>query len=91
MSILIVMCIGLFVGVIAKLLMPGRDPGGLIVTMLLGIGGALVASYLGRAVGWYGEGQTAGFIMAIFGAMALLLVYRLFRGSQHSGTPTVRS
>jgi len=59
------------------LLMPGRDPGGCIVTILLGIAGALVATYLGQAVGWYRPGQTAGFIGAVVGAMLLLLLYRL--------------
>ncbi len=70
---------GLIVGVIAKLLMPGRDPGGFIITILLGIGGAAVAGWIGRALGWYGPGDAAGFIAAIFGAILLLLVYRLFQ------------
>jgi uncharacterized membrane protein YeaQ/YmgE (transglycosylase-associated protein family) len=76
-SILWILIIGLVVGAIAKLLMPGRDPGGCIVTILLGIAGALVATYLGQAVGWYRPGQTAGFIGALVGAMLLLLLYRL--------------
>jgi len=76
-SILWVLIIGLVIGAIAKLLMPGRDPGGCIVTILLGIAGALVATYLGQAVGWYRPGQTAGFIGALVGAMLLLLLYRL--------------
>jgi uncharacterized membrane protein YeaQ/YmgE (transglycosylase-associated protein family) len=76
-SILWILVIGLVVGAIAKLLMPGRDPGGYIVTILLGIAGALVATYLGQAVGWYRPGQTAGFIGAVVGAMLLLLLYRL--------------
>lgn len=76
-SILWILVIGLVVGAIAKLLMPGRDPGGCIVTILLGIAGALVATYLGQAVGWYHPGQTAGFIGAVVGAMLLLLLYRL--------------
>ncbi len=67
---------GVIVGAIAKLLMPGRDPGGLLVTMLLGIAGALVAGFIGRALGWYEPGETAGFIMATFGAILLLFVYR---------------
>lgn len=90
MSILGVMVIGLFVGVVAKLLTPGKDPGGVIVSVLLGIAGAAVASYLGRAVGLYRTGQTAGFIAAVLGAMLLLFVYRLFRSGQHSDTPTIR-
>ncbi len=76
-SILWILIIGLVIGAIAKLLMPGRDPGGCIVTILLGIAGALVATYLGQAVGWYRPGQTAGFIGALVGAILLLLLYRL--------------
>ena len=76
-SILWILIIGLVIGAIAKLLMPGRDPGGCIVTILLGIAGALVATYLGQAVDWYRPGQTAGFIGAVVGAMLLLLLYRL--------------
>jgi len=67
---------GVIVGAIAKLLMPGRDPGGLLVTMLLGIAGAVVAGFIGRALGWYEPGEAAGFIMATVGAILLLLVYR---------------
>jgi uncharacterized membrane protein YeaQ/YmgE (transglycosylase-associated protein family) len=67
---------GIIVGAIAILLMPGRDPGGLLVTMLLGIAGALVAGFLGRALGWYEPGEAAGFIMATLGAVLLLFVYR---------------
>ena len=71
--------IGLLVGAVAKLLMPGKDPGGILVTMVLGILGSLLASYLGQAVGWYQAGQSAGIIMSIVGAMALLGIYHLFR------------
>jgi uncharacterized membrane protein YeaQ/YmgE (transglycosylase-associated protein family) len=79
-SIIWVLVIGLVIGVIAKLLMPGKDPGGCIITMLLGIAGAFVASYLGQALGWYQPGQPAGFIGSVVGAMILLLLYRfLFR------------
>ena len=67
---------GLFVGIVAKLLMPGRDPGGFIVTILLGVGGALVGGYIGRFFGWYGENEPAGFIMAVAGALVLLIGYR---------------
>jgi uncharacterized membrane protein YeaQ/YmgE (transglycosylase-associated protein family) len=67
---------GIIVGAIAKLLMPGRDPGGLLVTMLLGIAGAIVAGFIGRALGWYEPGEAAGFIMATLGAILLLFVYR---------------
>jgi uncharacterized membrane protein YeaQ/YmgE (transglycosylase-associated protein family) len=74
------MClIGLLAGAIAKLIMPGKDPGGLIVTVLLGIAGSLVAGYLGRLLGLYGEGQGAGLIMSVLGALVLLIGYRLFK------------
>jgi uncharacterized membrane protein YeaQ/YmgE (transglycosylase-associated protein family) len=69
---------GLIVGIIAKLLMPGRDPGGFIITILLGIAGAVVGGMLGRALGWYGPNQGAGFLMSLFGSVLLLLVYRKF-------------
>jgi uncharacterized membrane protein YeaQ/YmgE (transglycosylase-associated protein family) len=68
---------GLIVGVIAKLLMPGRDPGGFIVTILLGIAGALLGGWIGKAMGLYGEGEGAGFFMALLGAIVLLGLYRL--------------
>ena len=77
MGILSWIVFGLVVGIIAKLLMPGRDPGGFIVTILLGIAGALVAGFLGRAVGWYQPGDGAGFIAAVVGAFLILLIYRL--------------
>ncbi|HQX82110.1 MAG TPA: GlsB/YeaQ/YmgE family stress response membrane protein [Vicinamibacterales bacterium] len=67
---------GLIVGALAKLAMPGRDPGGLLVTMALGIAGAVVAGFLGRALGWYESGQAAGFITATLGAALILFVYR---------------
>ena len=67
---------GLVVGVVAKLLMPGRDPGGMIVTILLGIGGALVGGFLGRVLGWYGEGDPVGFLMAVMGAILVVFVFR---------------
>ena len=73
--------IGLIVGAIAKFIMPGKDPGGIWVTMLLGVAGALLAGWLGRLVGWYQEGQSAGFIMSIIGAIVLLIIYRLFKRS----------
>jgi uncharacterized membrane protein YeaQ/YmgE (transglycosylase-associated protein family) len=68
---------GLVVGVVAKLLMPGRDPGGFIITILLGIAGALLGGWLGRAMGLYGPGEGAGFLMALLGAVVLLALYRL--------------
>ena len=67
---------GLIVGVIAKLVMPGRDPGGIFVTMLIGIVGAVLGGFLGRAVGWYQPGEAAGFFMATLGAIVLLFIYR---------------
>jgi uncharacterized membrane protein YeaQ/YmgE (transglycosylase-associated protein family) len=69
--------IGLIAGAIAKALMPGRDPGGCIVTIVLGIGGAVLAGFLGQQLGWYRSGEGAGFLAAIVGAMLLLFVYRL--------------
>ena len=72
--------IGLLAGGIAKLLMPGKDPGGCIITILLGIAGALLAGFLGRAIGWYEPGDGAGFIAAIVGAFIILLIYRLISG-----------
>ena len=69
--------IGLVVGIVAKFLMPGRDPGGFIVTILLGIAGSFVGTYLGRAIGLYAEGGGAGFAMSVVGAIILLILYRL--------------
>jgi len=77
MGLIAAIIIGLIVGVIAKLLMPGKDPGGFIVTTLLGIGGSLLATYLGKALGFYQPGEPAGFIGAVIGAILLLLLYRL--------------
>jgi uncharacterized membrane protein YeaQ/YmgE (transglycosylase-associated protein family) len=68
---------GLVVGALAKLVMPGRDPGGIIVTMLLGIAGALLGGFLGRAMGWYGPGEAAGFLMSFLGAVILLMLYHM--------------
>ncbi|NGM23215.1 GlsB/YeaQ/YmgE family stress response membrane protein [Roseomonas stagni] len=69
--------IGLIAGAIAKFIMPGRDPGGIIVTILLGIVGALVATWLGQAIGWYRAGEGAGLIGAVVGAIIILVVYRM--------------
>ncbi|MBU4268399.1 MAG: GlsB/YeaQ/YmgE family stress response membrane protein [Acidobacteria bacterium] len=77
MNILWIIIIGFVVGFIAKLLMPGRDPGGFIITILLGIAGSFVATYIGQHFGWYRQGQPAGFIGAILGAILILAVYRL--------------
>lgn len=73
-----VFLIGLVVGIVAKLLMPGKDPGGFIITAVLGIVGSLLATWLGQSVlGWYGPGQSAGFIASVAGAIILLLIYHL--------------
>jgi uncharacterized membrane protein YeaQ/YmgE (transglycosylase-associated protein family) len=71
---------GLVVGIVGKLLMPGRDPGGFIITILLGIGGALLGGFIGQSLGLYQEGEPAGFLMAVVGSILLLLIYRLFVG-----------
>jgi|KBSMisStaDraftv2_1062788.scaffolds.fasta_scaffold1381182_2 uncharacterized membrane protein YeaQ/YmgE (transglycosylase-associated protein family) len=77
--------IGLVVGIIAKFLIPGKDPGGFIITAILGIAGSFLATWLGRALGWYQEGATAGWIASIIGAIILLIIYRMF--SKKSATP----
>jgi uncharacterized membrane protein YeaQ/YmgE (transglycosylase-associated protein family) len=77
MEIIGTLIVGLIAGVIAKLLMPGRDPGGCIITILLGIAGAFVATYLGKFLGIYEPGETAGFIGAVVGAVLILWVYRI--------------
>ncbi len=82
MSFIIAIVMGLIVGVIAKLIMPGRDPGGIIVTCLLGIFGSVVATWLGQRLGWYAPGQGAGFIGGIVGAIILLAIYRLILRSR---------
>jgi uncharacterized membrane protein YeaQ/YmgE (transglycosylase-associated protein family) len=76
MSVLGWILFGLVVGIIGKLLMPGRDPGGFIVTILLGIAGALLGGYIGRALGMYREDDPVGFIMAVLGSIILLVIYR---------------
>jgi uncharacterized membrane protein YeaQ/YmgE (transglycosylase-associated protein family) len=77
--------IGLIVGAIAKFLMPGKQGGGILITMLLGIGGSLSATFIGQQLGIYGQGEPAGFIASVLGAVALLLVYRLFTKSKGGG------
>jgi uncharacterized membrane protein YeaQ/YmgE (transglycosylase-associated protein family) len=69
---------GLIVGIVAKLLMPGRDPGGFIVTIALGIVGALLGGFIGQTMGFYGPNEPAGFLMSLLGAILLLYIYRLF-------------
>ena len=86
MGLLWTLLIGLVVGALAKLVMPGKDPGGIIVTMLLGVAGSFIAGYLGKALGLYSPGDAPGFIASFLGAMALLLVYRLVVGRRrHTG------
>lgn len=80
MSLLWTALIGLIAGALAKAIMPGRDPGGIIITMLLGVAGAMLGTFLGRAVGWYQPGEGAGLIAAIVGAVLLLFLYRAMRG-----------
>ena len=80
MGFLWTIIIGFIAGLLAKFLMPGRDPGGFIITTLLGIVGALVATWLGQAVGWYRAGEGAGLIGAVVGAVIVLVVYRMVAG-----------
>ena len=77
MEIVTMLVIGLLVGIIAKFLMPGNDPGGFIITALLGIAGSFVAGYIGRAAGWYAPGEPVSFVASVLGAIVLLLIYRL--------------
>ena len=87
MSFIWMIIVGLIVGVLAKLIMPGNDPGGAFITILLGIAGSIVAGILGRAVGWYAEGQSAGFIASVIGAVVLLALYRLITGGRPGHGP----
>lgn len=80
MSIIPTLILGFLVGLVAKFLMPGRDPQGFIVTIVLGIVGAFLATWLGQALGWYAEGEAAGFIGAVIGAVIILAIYRLVLG-----------
>ncbi len=72
--------IGLLAGAIAKAITPGRDPGGCLITIVIGIAGAVLAGFLGQQLGWYRPGQGAGFLAAIVGAVLILLVYRMIAG-----------
>jgi uncharacterized membrane protein YeaQ/YmgE (transglycosylase-associated protein family) len=82
MGILWTIIIGLIIGVVAKFLMPGRDPGGFIITALIGVAGSVLATYMGRALGFYQVGESAGFIAAVLGAIVLLFAYRLVAGTR---------
>ena len=86
MSIIGWIVFGLIVGVVAKLIMPGPDPGGMIVTILLGIVGALIGGFIGRMLGWYGEGDPVGFIMAVIGAIVALFGYRKISSTSQGRT-----
>lgn len=79
MSLIWAILIGFVVGIIAKLLTPGRDPGGFFVTAIIGMVGALIATFLGRALGWYATGETAGFLAALVGSIIVLLGYRMLK------------
>ncbi|MDB4953016.1 MAG: ymgE [Myxococcales bacterium] len=80
MHILVTLIVGLIVGALAKLIMPGKDPGGIIVTMLIGIAGSFIAGFLGHSLGWYAVGEGPGIIASIVGAVILLAIYRLVVG-----------
>lgn len=80
MSILMTLIIGLIVGGLAKLVMPGKDPGGILITMLLGVAGAFIAGFLGHSLGWYQVGEGPGILGSIIGALVLLGIYRLTTG-----------
>jgi uncharacterized membrane protein YeaQ/YmgE (transglycosylase-associated protein family) len=82
MGIISTIFIGLLVGAVAKFLMPGKDPGGWIVTIFLGLAGSFVAHFLGRGLGWYRDGEPAGFIASVLGAIILLVLYRLVAKKQ---------
>ena len=79
LHLLWVLIIGLVVGALAKFIMPGKDPGGIIVTMLLGVAGSFVGGWIGRAAGLYPEGHAAGFLMSLVGAVVILFIYRIIR------------
>jgi len=85
MHLLWMIIVGLIVGALAKLIMPGHDPGGIVVTILLGIGGSILAGFLGRAVGLYAEGQPVGFIASVIGAIIILAIYRAIIGRRAGG------
>jgi len=82
MNLIATLVSGLIIGALAKLVMPGKDPGGIIVTILLGIAGAFVGGWVGQTLGFYSTGQAAGWIMSILGAVILLALYRLFTGKK---------
>ena len=85
MSVIWTLVIGLVVGLVAKALMPGKDPGGFFITALIGIAGAFIAHFVGRAMNWYADGEPAGFIASVIGAIALLAIYRMVIGRKQIG------
>jgi uncharacterized membrane protein YeaQ/YmgE (transglycosylase-associated protein family) len=82
LNLLWTIVIGFLAGVVAKFVLPGKDPGGFLITTALGVVGAVVATFLGRLIGWYQEGESAGFIAAVVGAVIILLVYRVIKRKQ---------
>lgn len=82
MSLIWTLVIGLVAGALAKFIMPGKDPGGVIITIALGVAGSFVATFLGQAVGWYAPGSSTGFIGSTVGAILLLAIYRMFKTSK---------
>ena len=82
LNLLWTVIIGFVAGAVAKFIMPGKDPGGFLITTGLGVGGALIATFLGRFIGWYQEGESAGFIAAVVGAIIVLAVYRFIKKKQ---------
>lgn len=80
MHILWMLIIGLVIGALAKFIMPGKDPGGILITMLIGVAGSLIAGFLGRSLGWYNQGESAGIIASIVGSLILLAGYRAVIG-----------
>ena len=89
MDIIWMLIIGLIAGALAKLIMPGKDPGGIVITMLIGVAGSLIAGFLGRSLGWYSQGEGAGFIASVIGALILLGLYRLIVGRRGSRGRTI--
>jgi len=81
-SLLWTALIGIVVGAIAKLIMPGKDPGGILITMILGIAGSFLGTFLGKMVGHYQDGETAGFLMSLIGAIILLAIYHFIKRKQ---------
>ena len=88
MNVIGTLLIGLLVGIVAKLLMPGKDPGGWIICILLGLAGSFLAGFLGRSLNWYADGESAGFIFSVVGAMILLALYRAVNKNRTRNAPS---